>query len=56
MKVNKSVPLDNYDEFIKLVQKLIREKVSFNFNGNINRDPQNKTENFSINWVSDEEI
>lgn len=56
MNVNHSVTLSNYDEFIKLVQKLMKEKGSFTFNGNINRDPQAKSENFSINWISEEEI
>ena len=56
MNVNKSVTFDNYDEFIKLVQKLMKEKGSFSFNGNINRNDQNNIENFSVNWVAKEEI
>lgn len=56
MNVNKSVTLDNYDEFIKLVQKLMKEKKSFNFNGNINHNIQVNIENFSINWASKEDV
>lgn len=56
MNVNKSVTFDNYDEFIKLVQRLLKEKKSFSFNGNINNDAQNSAKNFSINWISVEEI
>lgn len=56
MQVNHSVTLDNFDDFLKLVQKLMKEKGSFSFNGNINRDAQTNVKNFSINWVSDEEV
>ena len=56
MTINKSVTLGNYDEFIKLIQRLIKEKRAFNFNGNINHIAQKCEENFSINWTSEEEI
>ena len=56
MKVNKSAPLTDFDEFVKLVTKLKKEKRSFNFNGNINNEIKANNETFNISWTVEEEV
>jgi len=54
MRINKNAVFSDFDEFLKVVQKLRRDGITFNFNGNV--DTSNDTQNFSVNWTEEEEF
>ena len=52
MKVTHNVQYAEFDKFIKHVEKLKKEKITFTFNGNVN---VNDVQNFNVSWTTEEE-
>ena len=56
MQISKNTSCKTLEELTVIIKKLKQKSgvLSFNFNGNDNK--KDKVENYSINWVEEEEI
>ena len=53
MKVNKTITMDTLEELIKVVQKLEKEKRTFNFSGNVDNMNKQNTASYSVNCTEE---
>ena len=55
MQVSKSVQIETMDELVTVIQKLAKEKRTFNFSGNINNATKPNGESYSVNCTEETE-
>ena len=55
MQVSKSVQIETMDELVAVIQKLAKEKRTFNFSGNINNEAESCDESYSVNCTEETE-
>lgn len=53
MQVSKSITTQKLDELIAIVQKMKKEKRTFNFSGNIDNVNEPNTESYSVNCTEE---
>jgi len=53
MKVNKNITMDTLEELIKVVQKLEKEKRTFNFSGNVDNVNRPTSSSYNVNCIEE---
>lgn len=57
MEISHSVNFksDKFNKFIKYIETLKRQKLTFNFNGSIFKEEGERTNVFSVHWITEED-